>query len=252
MPLIPPPIAAAGVAAVGLALKPGSSTAPAIGVAPAIATATATASTPKDKSTPPLQIRLVLPPQKAMHIGRYRSLLGTLVHDVTYSRTVDAQADKWDRGVKPGGSAAQEQGGMSEATYGCGHQLGLSDARIFRPNWTVRQKDVDMQVDHVVELQVIPAAQTTIWDSFVNYELLDAKSNQSSGAQLMNNIQAERNRLQAQTGNPIWQTAPLVFTTVVPSSGFGGLRWSADEIERGDHIVPYQRLYLGQVTCRPA
>jgi hypothetical protein len=195
---------------------------------------------PLNPSSP--EIRLVLPSVKVPHLSRYTGLVRErrLIHNSDYSREVEAQADKWDKGLKPG--AAE---GMFQEVYDEGVNLGLSENRIFRPDWAKRPVRMPMQVDHIVELQVTPSGETGIWDSFVNYELLDQPSNSSSGSQLRNNIAAERARLVLTTGNPAWSTLPLIFTRVIPTPGPRGDRWSAEEIGRGDHIAVYRKYFKG-------
>ena len=78
-------------------------------------------------------------------------------------------------------------------------EMNVEENRRLRPNWSKTSDRVPMQVDHKVELQVCPRGEEEIWDSFTNYELLDAESNSSSGSQLKANIAAERQRLVAAT-----------------------------------------------------
>lgn len=236
-PTTAPPITDTAPPTTAPTTAPTTTTAPT--PAPAPTGTTTSGPTVGPPPTIPSQIRLVLPPMKGSHLAHYQALVRErrLRHDITYTRTVQAQATRWDRGMQP-----QSGEGMYQEVYDRGVRLGLAENRIFRPNWTSAPVRMDMQVDHIVELQVTPAAEVALWDSFVNYELLDGPSNAASGSILMNNIQAERARLAATTGNPGWLVMPLVFTHVLVSAGTPGQRWSADEIRRGDHLDAYRRL----------
>ena len=93
-----------------------------------------------------------------------------------------------------------------------------------------------------LELQVVPWEEVdTIWDNFGNYELLDQSSNASSGSQLRSNIEAERRRLAAVTGDLGWLARPLRFTQVTVDSGASGQRWLRDEIRTGEHLDALDR-----------
>lgn len=179
-----------------------------------------------------VEVILRLPSVKAIHLSYYRGLLGRLVHDILYTREVDAQAGEWDRGMNP-----RSPEGMYQEVYDRGVRMGLRESRIFRPNWSRNDRWINMQVDHVVELQVVPPGEVDgIWDTFINYELLDQSSNSQSGSQLRANIVAERQRLAALTGDPGWLSRPLRFTRVEADSGPGGQRWLAEQIRGGQHL----------------
>lgn len=196
-----------------------------------VAPATAPTSQPQNPNQS-LQIILVLPAQKAIHANLYRSLINSrrLIHLANNPRTVDAQADRWDRALQPGGVMA-----IYQEIWNAFDAMLIERNRKLRPNWARGQLNVPMQVDHKVELQVCPPGEEEIWDSFANYELLDASSNMSSGSQLATNIRAERVRLVAITGNPNWMNANLIFTHLIVSTGNRGERWEADQIQQGEH-----------------
>jgi len=191
------------------------------------------------------EVILRLPPQKATHADRYRSLIRArrLVHLANNPRMVDAQADRWDRALRP----PRGQMSMFQEVWDRFEAEGVSPARRLRPNWSrATFFRFPMQVDHIVEIQVCPPGEMAIWDSFANYELLDQASNGSSGPQLAANIRAERIRLVASTGDPSWMSVDLTFTQLDVMSGAPGQRWLADEIQTGLHYDARRRL-LGEI-----
>jgi hypothetical protein len=200
---------------------------------------------PTRRRRPQPEIILRLPPQKAVHASRYRSLIAArrLVHLYDNPRTQDAQAQIWDRALRPPGG----QMAMYQEIWDRFEAMGMPPARRLRPNWSRRMWfRFPMQVDHIIELQVCPPGEMAIWDSFANYELLDQASNGSSGPQLAANIRAERNRLVAVTGDFAWLVRDLVFTQLEVMAGEPGQRWQADEIQQGQHYHARRRL-LGEI-----
>jgi hypothetical protein len=198
---------------------------------------------PMPPKPPGVRVRLVLPSQKsaAGQLAAYQRYREVLQHDVTYVRGRPAQARKWDGNVRPGGAH-----GMNPVKYHEGRTLGISRERIFRPDWTKLNANVPtMQVDHMIELQVLPRALQSGWgDTFDNYELLDQRSNTSAGPTLSGNIARERRRLFALTCDPRWLTCFLRFDEIVPTPGpWTGARWSSDEIIRGDQVDAWRRLH---------
>jgi|GEM_PF-5800152 len=201
------------------------------------------------KKQPPIEVILRLPAVKRKHLTLYQGLvrLRKLIHDADYERDNDKQLRNWDNGIKPGSGLFA----MPEETYLRGYQMGLgppranikpgSANRILRPNWSRDIDGIIMAVDHIVELQVVPSFEWTIWDSFFNYELLDESSNSSSGSVLKNNIWKERERLAKADPNYPWMTAPLFFTKVELIGGNDGHRWMPDEIHDGEHLQAYRR-----------
>jgi hypothetical protein len=187
---------------------------------------------PRDHAGKPLEIVLRIPSFKAAHESRYRGLLGRLIHDSGYDRERNAQSGDWDRAMHPDSGH-----GMDRRVYELGFRMGLEERRVLRPNWSRDERYMDMQVDHMIELQVVPMNEWEIWDNFdTNYELLDKAANTTSGTILKNNIIRERWRLTDATGDPSWLTRPLLFTRVEADTGPGGHRWVKDEIRRGDHL----------------
>lgn len=185
------------------------------------------------------QVRLVLPAEKAFHARLYGALVAErrLVHESTYQRGSPAQADKWDTALYP-----RSPTDMRQETYDRGISMGLSEARLFRPNWSRDRYPIEMQVDHIVELQVTPRAERGLWNSAVNYELLDQPTNGRSGPRLRGNIARERRRLVALTGNAAWATLPLRFTVLIVEGSPMGERWQDDEIRLGEHLDIFDKL----------
>ena len=109
---------------------------------------------------------------------------------------------------------------MHPSTYARGEELNLTRDRILLPDWSRDQRRQPMNVDHIVELQVVPTNEHAgLWNSVVNYELLDGVSNAMSGSQLKNNIIEERLRLARETGDETWLVRELVFDRVEADSG---------------------------------
>ncbi|HEY0733610.1 MAG TPA: hypothetical protein VGD69_01785 [Herpetosiphonaceae bacterium] len=239
---VPPPAPAGALSA----MRPvASATTPEVTASPeAVPISAAQPHTEANKQ--PEQITLRLPAQKAVHAPLYRSLIRArrLVHIANKSRDSDAQADTWDRALRPGGMMPIDQ-----RIWNALDAMDIADNRKLRPDWSKTQDHVSMHVDHQVELQVCPRGEEEVWDSFANYELLDEDSNISSGSQLKANIVAERSRLAARTGNSAWLGADLVFTRLEVMAGRRGERWSADEIQQGKHYHVLRWL-LGE-TRRP-
>ena len=202
----------------------------------AVAIAAVSGSTSKD--SPPLQVRLMLPPEKSAHADLYRSLVAErrLEHIPSKPRRT-AQADNWDRELRPGGAM-----GMYEEIWQRFDEQNIIEERRLRPNWSRTRDQVDMQVDHRVEWQLLGAGDAGWGDSMSNYELLDQASNSRSGSTLRANIQSERNRLTALYG-PQMQTQRIVFTQLIVSPGARGLRWLPDQIHVGEHYYALQAMW---------
>lgn len=141
--------------------------------------------------------------------------------------------------------------GMAQETYDRAVAAGINPRdRIYRPFWTHLGNALPHDVDHVIELQVVPTAQQGLWgDTFDNYELLDASSNRSAGPALAGNIARERHELGVFYNDHLyWQNCVLHFDEIVPTGSGAGHRWSADEIIRGDHVDAFES---GFVPRRP-
>ena len=100
---------------------------------------------------------------------------------------------------------------------------------------------MQMDVDHIIELQVGWILGNDALDTFSNYELLDYSTNSSVGRTLDAALQRERDRLK--TGCPWvpWDEVPLVFVLPIFSGGGRGpgKRWTAAEILKGKHLDVY-------------
>ncbi len=206
---------------------------------------------------PGVEIRLVLPPQKAMYLSLYRSLLtaGPLQHSTGREERDTDQQSNWDKNI---------QAAMPRGTYCQGRGLSLSKVDILRPYWSSNYLDASrrsrkkpkaidpakiprMQVDHVIEWQTRPLTGGAWVDQPWNFELLDQSSNGSSGPKMKNNIQAERERLATLTGDPKWLTEDITFTVVVVQGSAEAERWSNEQIEDGDHLDAY-RILTGETV----
>ena len=193
-----------------------------------------------DEDQPPVEIRLVLPAQKSVHATRYSALVNArrLRHSINYERDRNAQAGAWDRALRPGGPMA-----IYQEIWNAFEDMDIAENRRTRPNWSRDQDRIPMEVDHIVELQVLPDADIDAWgDTFSNYELLDRPSNGSAGPQLRANIAAERRRLVQTTGDPAWLVRDLFFTIVRTMGGNRGQRWLAEDIQEGEHYWALRRL----------
>lgn len=208
----------------------GSKTTPSPGpTAAAIAAAAGPSST---TSTSAPQVTLDLPPEKAAHAGMYASLIRNrqLEHTPNVPRRT-AQTTRWDSALRPGGAM-----GIYPEIWQKFENMGISENRRLRPNWSRTMPRVDMQVDHKVEWQLLGPANRTWGDSITNYELLDQPSNSRVGPAIQNNIQRERERLATATGNPGWLTQRIVFNQLrVSGGGSGAMRWQPEEIQEGKH-----------------
>lgn len=199
----------------------------------------------QDSQSPPLEIRLVLPPQKSIHLARYQSLVRArrLVHQVGVGRQDNGQRYRWDRNLRPPNGAMA----IAPEIWNGFEAMSVQPDRRLRPNWTRTEifansaKD-PLEVDHIVDDQVCRWLPNNGWYlQMSNLELLDRTSNGLAGNQLADNIAEERRDL-AQRHGPVWLTAPLIFTTVLPSTGPTGVRWYAEELEQGLHYHALRRL----------
>jgi hypothetical protein len=188
----------------------------------------------KKKKKPPFVLRL--PQQKEPHLGRYRSWLGVLQSDPNYAR---GNPEQWHRALRIGGSD-----GIPASVYERGHTLGftgeIGERRIRVPDWshTNGPKTIQMQVDHIVELQLTPATMREEFDSMFNWELLDSSSNVASRNILVANIATERAEQVA--FDPSAANRVLIFDEVTLDGGTAGERWSIDEIRAGEQLDVYE------------
>jgi hypothetical protein len=181
---------------------------------------------------------LWLPNAKAPHLYRYMEKVGSrkLVHDKKYARGRTAQESKWTTHVLA--RLAGRPDLIEE-----GQRLAGSVNRIILPNWTRSREDVKMHVDHIVELQVTLPEDRDEFDHINNYELLDKRTNESSGSRFKNLIKRERMRLRDETGDESWMEKRLVFEEVaLAGEGPLGERWSEAEISNGVHIAVLKAL----------
>ncbi len=207
-----------------------------------------------DKPPSGMEVILVLPPQKAVHLRLYRNMAdkGLLQHRVEREDRDTNQQNVWDDNL---------QAGMPRGTFCQGRGFGLSVADIFRPYWSKQYLDASrksrkkpressdiprMQVDHVIEWQVRPLAGAAWLDQPWNFELMDASSNGSSGPKMRGNINKERSRLAKETGDEGWNTKDITFTRITVEGSGDAERWGFEEIEDGDHLDMY-RILTGEI-----
>jgi hypothetical protein len=192
---------------------------------------------PKDKKKTRPPFVLNLPRQKAIHLPRYRGLLGQLESDPNYDRGSPAQRDEWDKNLRIGGSHA-----ISQEIYEKGHALGLTGEKgeelIRIPNWTPTGARSPMEVDHIIELQVTPPPRE-YYDHIDFYELLDRSANGNSGNVLRANIAEERAKQVA--FDPTAANRVLKFDAVGIKGGIDGERWTLDEIQAGEQLDAYKK-----------
>jgi len=190
-----------------------------------------------------LLITLRLPSQKAVHAKEYLNLIKKR-HLVHYPGTLRGgrntrQRDKWDRILRwPTGSNA-----IYKKIWEDFDDLGITNPnRKTRPNWTRTRDQIDTQVDHRVEWQLVHPSEKGIWDEIWNYELLDQPSNGSSGSRIRQNIRREREDLVRRTKDPTWLTRVLIFNNLIVEPGPPGERWYEDEIQTGSHYWTLRKL----------
>jgi hypothetical protein len=204
------------------------------GVQPVPALAAGLSSSTQD---PQVRVRLHLPLEKKQHAHLYQRLVRG--HDLEHTPGLPrktAQARNWDRELRPNGRME-----MNLRAWVDLERIGISEARRLRPDWTWRSREVDMEVDHRVEWQVLgPAARANFGDSMPNHELLDEPSNNQAGKTLRQNIRLERKRLADATKNPTWISKRIFFDEViVPNGAPLGDRWLPEQIQAGEHYQAY-------------
>jgi hypothetical protein len=233
----PPPVAAPAEVATEVATKVAATAAPSTGRAVAAAagvTAAKTASLPteekKKRRRPPFVLKL--PATKTLHLELYRKQLGVLQSDPDYDRnfpTRPEQRNKWRQAVRPGGSHA-----IFPDQWARGARLNIAESERLIPNWTRRDVPMEMEVDHDVELQVVPRRLWETYNSMDHYELLDSSSNASAGSTLDQNIARERATQEA--FDPSLVGKILRFDSVEVDGGSSGERWTLHEIVTGAHF----------------
>ncbi len=205
----------------------------------AVAIAAVNQQTSNANGNQPMQIRLVLPPEKSAHAPLYAALIrGRRLQHIPSKPRRTAQRTKWDSELRP----PKGQMSMNEVVWRRFDDLGIRDIRRLRPNWTQYEDQVKMEVDHRVEWQVLGTADEFWGDSMSNYELLDRDSNGASGRKLRRNIRRERVRLANLYGQQM-MTQRIVFTELVMQGGSANpKRWLPEEIQQGDHYHALMRL----------
>ena len=119
--------------------------------------------------------------------------------------------------------------------------------RVMKPDWAPDGTKKQMDVDHIIELQVgfVYEENNEPLDVFENYELLDSSTNSSVGSTLDKALQKERARLKLECPKkvPNWDEVPLNFRLpIFPGGGKGpGQRWTSKQIIAGEHLAAYKR-----------
>ena len=209
---------------------------------------------------------LRLPQGKQVHRGLYSAQLSSLrayptsiiktiangricsLRTTAYERA-SGQVAKWDKAMRTH---------MTSEVFGRGLKLLSRDKfclqasdpevcirnRVLRPDWTPAGKDSQMDVDHIIELQL--GAVRSDLDTYENYELLDNSTNCSAGATLDHAIQGERQRLNKDCPAPEfgpdgWDAVDLPFEDPLLNGGGKGPgeRWTRKDIEDGEHLKAY-------------
>lgn len=132
--------------------------------------------------------------------------------------------------------------GMPQWAYDEGMARTRMERQVLIPNWSRSRDRVEMQVDHIVELQLTRSTDRGWADSIVNYELLDQATNGSTGSQIKANIEEERRRLATEEADEAWYRRDLVFDEVIADGGDSGERWTREDMQMGEHILALRRL----------
>lgn len=185
----------------------------------------------KRRPRPPFTLRV--PREKAHQLRAYQALLGVLVSDPSYVRPATRQVANWEKAIRPGGSH-----GMWPSVYLKAVNLGLRPPRVFRPDWS-RTRSIPFEVDHIIEMQVVPRVLWPAFDDMTNYELLDQTANSAAGPRMAATIAAERAVQEAVDPTKVGRVLP--FEAVALGGGSQGEVWTKDQIQRGDHIDEYER-----------
>ena len=159
--------------------------------------------------------------------------IGVIQSDPNYVRGNPAQRNQWHAELRLGGGHA-----IPAEVYERGHRLGFTgeegEQRIRIPDWARTKASIPMEVDHVIELQVTPAALREKFDTIDNYELLDRTANGTSGPRLRGNIATERQKQEA--FDPSLKGQILLFDQVQLDGGTAGQRWGVEEIRSGAQL----------------
>jgi hypothetical protein len=217
------------------------------------------------KGRDPCEIHLELPEGKRPHYPRYKSevlgsrlaahpteILGRL-RTTAYERESN-QVRNWINALDPAKS-----GRMSKTVLDRGVKLLGDDAkcgkdkdcidtqrrRVLKPDWAPDGTRKQMDVDHIIELQLGSLLGNEALDVFDNYELLDSSTNSSIGSTLDKALQKERSRLKRECPKkvPNWDWVSLVFSLPIFQGGgkAPGERWSSKQIIAGEHLDAYKR-----------
>jgi len=117
--------------------------------------------------------------------------------------------------------------------------------RVLKPDWAPDGSKKQMDVDHIIELQLGGLLGNEALDQFDNYELLDSSTNSSVGSTLDKDLQKERARLKKECPKyvPNWDHVMMVFSLPIFAGGgkAPGQRWSRQQIAGGEHLDAYKK-----------
>jgi hypothetical protein len=245
--------------------KPTTDTSPKPRIAP---DANLTADTPeRRKGRDPCEPHLDLPEGKRPHYQRYESeVMGyrlaayptaiiNRLRTTAYERQSN-QVRNWFHALDPKSGGRMDAKLIERGTQmlsedkKCGKNTECIEKqrkRVMKPDWAPDGTKKQMDVDHIIELQLGFLADElgVTLDAFDNYELLDSSTNSSVGSTLDKSLQKERARLKRECPEkvPNWDEVPLNFRLpIFPGGGKGpGQRWTSAQIMAGEHLDAYKR-----------
>ena len=96
---------------------------------------------------------------------------------------------------------------------------------------------MNIEVDHIIELQVTPASMRDAFDSVDNYELLTETANVASRNRIRASI--EKERAEQVACDPSKKDQVLTFDQVELGGGQRAERWTSEEIRSGEQLDAY-------------
>jgi hypothetical protein len=191
---------------------------------------------------------LKLPKGKAVHFGRYVTEIAAL-QLAAYPTRIEADLSRTSAYRRQSGQVHKWLSAMNlqipPPVMERGLKMpGLNRDRVLRPNWGPNGTYMQMDVDHIIELQLGFLKGENDLDQISNYELLDSSTNSSAGPTLDHAIQDARAKLKAECPDPLpyfWDEQPLLFELpLLLGGGMGpGQRWTWDDVKTGKHLDVY-------------